>query len=43
MQMNVTGNEVHCKLSFHHQSMERKPTVESAVVVKREAAYGELR
>ena len=41
--MNMTGSEVHCKLGFHHQSMERKPTVESAVVVKREAAYGELR
>ena len=41
--MNMTGSEVHSKLGFHHRSMERKPTVESAVVVKREAVYGELR
>ena len=41
--MNLNGIEIHCKLGFHHQSIERKPTVESAVVVKREAAYGESR
>ena len=37
--MNSNGNEVQSEIVF----IERKPTVESAVVVKREAAFGELR